>query len=90
MYAAKQKVVAYNEGMNNSLLLLILLVKSDKELFHTVKPVLDSILENKELLTLLLQEEKPQERTEEKKTPPPFENETENFALEHFLERYIK
>ncbi len=81
--------------MDTTLILFLFLLKGDKELSAKIKPLIKTILDNKELLTALLQENEAAEKTSaterEEKTPPPEANgEAANQAVKIFLERYIK
>ena len=69
------------------IVLLLLTLKENGDLSDKIKPLLKTILDNKELLSLYLTDTK----TEQKKEEPPLpKEETVNFAIRDFLDQYVK
>ncbi len=75
------------------LLLLLLSGKDGKDLSDRLTPLLQTLLDNKELFSLLLQQKAEREKPstpqkEDEKTPPP--EEAANEAVTRFLNAYFK
>lgn len=69
------------------IVLLLLTLKENGDLSDKIKPLLKTILDNKELLSLYLTDTKTEQKKEE---PPPPKEETVNFAIRDFLDQYVK
>ncbi len=67
--------------------MLLLTLKENGDLSDKIKPLLKTILDNKELLSLYLTDTKTEQKKEE---PPPPKEETVNFAIRDFLDQYVK
>lgn len=77
--------------MEMLLILIVVLLKDDKNLSDKLKPMLKTLLDNKELLEMFLAEsENKSEREKKKEEPPPPKETAVNSALKDFLDRYVR